>query len=405
MNYYEHHINDYAEATSHLTFVEDAAYSRCLRKYYAKEAPLPADIKQVQRLVGCRTPDDRAAVETVLREFFVLMPDGWHQEKCDDVIAAYQAGEPERDQRRQAKQQGADTRVQRHRDERARLFAALGDVGHRPPWNSKMKTLRELFQTYCAERPVTPPVTRTETAPVTQPDTPATATVTASNAPLTASHSPLPNNQYPGVTGGPSEPIENNQSGAVLLTAPATPETRRAADSNASDHREEPASGQTEGDKPIPPATAPVTPETLQVGGSAMAVALRNARVSVTSDDSTLQAWIQDGITIEQLLEAVAVTRLRPDKAEGVIPAKYLDPIVREQRAKAAAPAPTRRQETPSEREWRLLRADASSSGYHREPGPNETVAQYRAAFVKFEQAKAAEVTERLNASLKAMAQ
>ena len=52
MNYYEHHIGDYAEATAHLTFVEDAAYSRLIRKYYAAEKPMPADLKAVQRLVG-----------------------------------------------------------------------------------------------------------------------------------------------------------------------------------------------------------------------------------------------------------------------------------------------------------------------------------------------------------------
>ena len=44
MNYYEHHIGDYAQATAHLTFVEDAAYSRLIRKYYAEERPLPADL-------------------------------------------------------------------------------------------------------------------------------------------------------------------------------------------------------------------------------------------------------------------------------------------------------------------------------------------------------------------------
>ena len=37
MNYYEHHLGDYAEATAHLSFVEDAAYSRLMRKAYATE--------------------------------------------------------------------------------------------------------------------------------------------------------------------------------------------------------------------------------------------------------------------------------------------------------------------------------------------------------------------------------
>jgi uncharacterized protein YdaU (DUF1376 family) len=86
LNYYEHHIGDYAEATAHLNFVEDAAYSRCIRKYYATERPLPTDLKDVQRLVGARTRDERAAVETVLREFFTLEDDGWHQKRCDSDI-------------------------------------------------------------------------------------------------------------------------------------------------------------------------------------------------------------------------------------------------------------------------------------------------------------------------------
>src|SRR5471030_583299 len=114
MNYYEHHIGDYAEATSHLTFVEDAAYSRLIRKYYAKERPLPADIKAVQRLVGARDKKECDAVAAVLAEFFVLDADGWHNAVCDEKIAAYQAGEPERE----AKKANEETRLKRHRDER-----------------------------------------------------------------------------------------------------------------------------------------------------------------------------------------------------------------------------------------------------------------------------------------------
>ena len=89
MNYYEHHIGDYAEATSHLSFLEDAAYSRLLRKYYATEKPLPANVAAVQRLIGARSEDERDAVETVLREFFELSEDGWHNKRCDEEIAHY----------------------------------------------------------------------------------------------------------------------------------------------------------------------------------------------------------------------------------------------------------------------------------------------------------------------------
>lgn len=90
MNYYEHHLGDYAEATAHLSFVEDAAYSRMIRKYYAQERPLPADPKVVQRLIGARTKEEREAVDTVLGEFFVLEADGHHNARCDAEIARYQ---------------------------------------------------------------------------------------------------------------------------------------------------------------------------------------------------------------------------------------------------------------------------------------------------------------------------
>lgn len=91
MNYYEHHIGDYAEATAHLSFVEDAAYSRMIRKYYATEKPLPADIRAIQRLIGARSKEEREAVQVVLDEFFVLQDDGWHQTRCDEDIARYQS--------------------------------------------------------------------------------------------------------------------------------------------------------------------------------------------------------------------------------------------------------------------------------------------------------------------------
>jgi len=90
MNYYEHHIGDYAEATAHLSFVEDAAYSRLIRKYYASEKPLPAELKAVQRLVAARTKEEKEAVETILDEFFFLAEDGWHNTRCDEEIARYQ---------------------------------------------------------------------------------------------------------------------------------------------------------------------------------------------------------------------------------------------------------------------------------------------------------------------------
>lgn len=90
MNYYKRHIGDYAAATRHLSMIEHGAYALLLDTYYTSEAPLPADVKLAARKAGARTPEEIEAVETVLREFFDLQEDGWHQSRCDAEIAAMQ---------------------------------------------------------------------------------------------------------------------------------------------------------------------------------------------------------------------------------------------------------------------------------------------------------------------------
>lgn len=87
MNFYKHHLGDYAAATSHLTWDEDCAYRRLLDQYYKREAAIPADIKEACRWVRATSAAQRKAVESVLSEFFVLGPDGWRQKRCDEEIA------------------------------------------------------------------------------------------------------------------------------------------------------------------------------------------------------------------------------------------------------------------------------------------------------------------------------
>lgn len=88
MNYYKHHIGDYDAATSHLTWLEDAAYRRLLCLYYRKEQPIPLDVAAACRLVRATTKQERDAVESVLREFFCQGDDGWTHARCDGEIEA-----------------------------------------------------------------------------------------------------------------------------------------------------------------------------------------------------------------------------------------------------------------------------------------------------------------------------
>lgn len=91
MRHFAHNIGDYAAATAHLSFIEDAAYHRILRRYYQDEKPLPPDVPAVARLAGARTKEERQAVANVLAEFFTLEDDGYHQSRADREIEAYQS--------------------------------------------------------------------------------------------------------------------------------------------------------------------------------------------------------------------------------------------------------------------------------------------------------------------------
>lgn len=55
--------------------------------YYIHETPLPGDKKQLYRLVGARTKEEKEAVDSILNEFFEEDIDGWHQNRCDHEIS------------------------------------------------------------------------------------------------------------------------------------------------------------------------------------------------------------------------------------------------------------------------------------------------------------------------------
>ncbi len=95
MNYYPHHIGDYAKDAGHISFFEDAAYRRMLDRYYGTEQPLPNDLGAICRVTRAHSEEERNAVAIVLREFFTLEEDGWHQPRCDQEISKYSKRRPE----------------------------------------------------------------------------------------------------------------------------------------------------------------------------------------------------------------------------------------------------------------------------------------------------------------------
>lgn len=91
MNYYPHHIGDYAAATRGLSLMEHGAYRVMLDLYYLDEKPLPADTARLCRALGARTRDEKAAVCFVAACYFRKEGRSLRHKRCDEEIAGYHA--------------------------------------------------------------------------------------------------------------------------------------------------------------------------------------------------------------------------------------------------------------------------------------------------------------------------
>lgn len=96
MNYYPHHIGDYASATAHLTALEDCFYRRLLDWYYLDEKHLPIDSRAIYRRVRASSEQEREAVDAVLAEFFHKTESGYEHTRCEEEIARSHAKSEER---------------------------------------------------------------------------------------------------------------------------------------------------------------------------------------------------------------------------------------------------------------------------------------------------------------------
>ncbi len=86
MNYYEHHLGDYAKDTGHLSMLEHGAYRLLLDRYYSTEEGIPA--AQAYRLARARSDEERQAVDAVLEEFFTLIDGTWVNRRAEEEITS-----------------------------------------------------------------------------------------------------------------------------------------------------------------------------------------------------------------------------------------------------------------------------------------------------------------------------
>lgn len=83
MNHYPRHVGDYLRDTVGLTMLEDGAYTRLLDQYYSRGGPLPADSAVIYRMARAHSRHEKAAVDSVLRQFFVLKGGVFCNKRCD----------------------------------------------------------------------------------------------------------------------------------------------------------------------------------------------------------------------------------------------------------------------------------------------------------------------------------
>ena len=192
MNYYSHHIGDYAAATAHLTWDEDMAYTRLLRAYYHHEAGIKEG--QQYRLARATTPAQVKAVDVVIGEFFTLDGALFIQKRADKEIAKMREklGVSEVRDAHEAE------RMRRHRDRRAEMFADLRASGIVPPWDVPIKELQRLCDEN-KQRTCNAPVTHLQREHVGACNAPATAIPIANNQePITKQPPPPPGAEAPG---------------------------------------------------------------------------------------------------------------------------------------------------------------------------------------------------------------
>lgn len=189
MNYYEHHLGDYAKDTAHLSMIEHGAYRILLDVYYTREVPLPTDRRACYKLARAQSKEERAAVDYVLEEFFFEQSDGFHNDRCDAEIAGYYAKKPAAEEKRE----NTKERQRKARERRKAIFEELSRHGIHMPWNAtteQAKAELSRIKSQPVTEPVTQPVTRDNTAtshqsPVTSLQNPTTQSVSCTQPPPT----------------------------------------------------------------------------------------------------------------------------------------------------------------------------------------------------------------------------
>jgi uncharacterized protein YdaU (DUF1376 family) len=89
MYYYSHNIEAFNSETRISSRLERGIYRDMLDLYHEKEEPLPLDLAELARKIVVITPEEIAAMERVLKDFFKRTEGGWFHQRATDNIQAF----------------------------------------------------------------------------------------------------------------------------------------------------------------------------------------------------------------------------------------------------------------------------------------------------------------------------
>lgn len=83
---YQHHIVDWRSATGHLTMEERGVYRELMDAYYVAEGNLTSDVTRLYRVLGIQTKSEKAALATIIKEFFEEKSGILFQKRCSEEL-------------------------------------------------------------------------------------------------------------------------------------------------------------------------------------------------------------------------------------------------------------------------------------------------------------------------------
>jgi uncharacterized protein YdaU (DUF1376 family) len=87
MNYYPHHIGDYAKDTRALSQAEHGAYRLLMDEAYSTENGIDAD--DIYAIACAHTAQERKNTDRVLSKFFTLRDGRYYQKRIEEEVASY----------------------------------------------------------------------------------------------------------------------------------------------------------------------------------------------------------------------------------------------------------------------------------------------------------------------------